>query len=230
MNVLWFGRLRVLAYVVALLGLVSVGRSGAGLAALFLGLFGAALVALALHLLGASLEEAGRVVRIRFGAAARVAGATLLAGSTGVALERSSDGLAASGASDLAIGLLALAALVAVGFAARDARVARDARAGQRLRLHGVSSRGIDLVHVGARVCIPLEAVEGVSLVRGARGRGALLRIDPGTTDGAGALPVSQSDSGELLLELTEHEAGVDADVLATRIRSLSARGPAGYR
>jgi hypothetical protein len=227
MNVLRYSRLRLLGLLISLVGLAALSSSQRGISPFLLSPFGLGLGALVLHLVGSALEEVGTILRIRAGAAARVLAALALVAGAAVALEHAPP----SAAGWLMQALVGVGLVWSLAFAVQDARVAADPRAGQRLRLVGLSATGIGLRVGGAEFCIPAEAISSVSITRGARGRGALLRLDAAGV-GREAIPLleEQTAGGDVLLELTEHEAGLDAEVLARRLRALSGRGPTGYR
>ncbi|WP_437285036.1 hypothetical protein [Sorangium sp. So ce406] len=190
---------------------------------------GPGVAALAVMAVGTSVEELGTIRRIRIGAGLCVVAAALVAagGLWGAAL-------AALGAPSVwPAWLLYGAGASGVALALRrDVAVFRDPRHGQSVRLEGISADAVRLTANGAPVTIPAALIRGVSLATGPDGRGVFILLGSrGKVIGdARALPwVAAHRDGDTLL-LTEHQAALDAELLAARLLEAASAGEGEYR
>ncbi|XXX73348.1 hypothetical protein WMF30_37485 [Sorangium sp. So ce134] len=190
---------------------------------------GPGIAALALMALGTSVEELGTIRRIRIGAALCIVAAALVAagGLWGAAL-------AALGApvpwpAWLLYGAGAMGVALALG---RDIAVYRDPRHGQSVRLEAISADAVRLTAGGAPVTIPASLIRDVTLAKSPEGRGVFILLagrDKVIGD-ARALPwVAARRDGDALL-LTEHQAALDAELLAARLLEAASAGEGEYR
>jgi hypothetical protein len=190
---------------------------------------GLGVAALALMALGTSIEELGRIRRIRIGVGLCVAAAALVAagGLWGAALPALKPSLA------WFAWLLYGAGAIGVALALRrDLAVYRDPRHGQSVRLESISADAVRLTVSGAPVTIPTALICSVSLGTGLEGRGVFVLV--GSRDkvigDARALPwVAAHRDGDTFL-LTEHQAALDAEVLAVRLLEAASAGGGEYR
>ncbi|KYF48498.1 hypothetical protein BE08_19315 [Sorangium cellulosum] len=190
---------------------------------------GPGVAALALVAVGTSVEELGTIRRIRIGAGLCVVAAALVAagGLWGAALA------ALGGSIAWPVWLLYGAGAAGVVLALRrDVAVLRDPRHGQSVRLEAISADAVRLTANGAPVTIPAALIRGVSLATDLEGRGVFVRL--GSRDkvigDARALPwVAAHRDGDTLL-LTEHQAALDAEVLAVRLLEAASAGEGEYR
>lgn len=191
---------------------------------------GLCVVALGLVMLGLSVEETGTVRRIRLGVAIRLLAFVLVIVAGVWAIFDGALGamFAVFGFSLFGIGV----AGAAVGFLF-DKGVFADVRHGQAVRLENISANFVSLRVRGRDVTIPTASLRGVALARDLDGRGVfvLVRSRDDVVGGAELLPwVATTREGETLI-LTEHEAGLDAEVLATRLSEAAAAArEGGYR
>jgi hypothetical protein len=190
---------------------------------------GLGVAALALMALGTSIEELGRIRRIRTGVGLCVAAAALVAagGLWGAALPALKPSLA------WFAWLLYGAGAIGVALALRrDLAVYRDPRHGQSVRVESISADAVRLTANGAPVTIPTALIRSVSLGTGLEGRGVFVLV--GSRDkvigDARALPwVAAHRDGDTFL-LTEHQAALDAEVLAVRLLEAASSGGGEYR
>ena len=223
---------RALAIAFSSFGLAAVGPTAfkGGFLQFMLSPPGLPVVALALVMLGLSVEETGTVRRIRLGVAIRLFafGLLLVAAVWSIAEGALGSELAVLGFVLFGLGL----AGAAVGFAF-DKAVFVDIRHGQALQLENISADFVSLCAQGRDVTIPTSSLRGVALARDLDGRGVLVlvRSRDDVVGGAELLPwVATTREGETLI-LTEHEAGLDAEVLATRLSEAAAAArEGGYR
>ncbi|MRG95693.1 hypothetical protein [Polyangium spumosum] len=191
---------------------------------------GLVVVAIGLVMLGLSVEESGTVRRIRIGVALRLFAFVLVAaaGAWAFASGALESPLAISGFLLHGVGLAGAA--VAFVF---DRRVFADVRHGQAVRLENISVDFLSLRARGRDVTIPTSSLRGVALARDLDGRGVLVlvRSRDDVVGGGELLPwIATTREGETFL-LTEHEAGLDAEVLATRLSEAAAAAQErGYR
>jgi hypothetical protein len=224
-------RARVMGYAFAALGMVATSPSGSRsktFASFLMEPGGAMIMALALVLLGISVEETGTMPRIRAGIALRLAAA---AAFVVMALWAGARGSASPSASTLGWTMIAMGgALVAYG-AFFDLAAWRDPRHGQSLQLEKVSPEGLILTAEGRRVRIPVADITGVAVAPSTLGRAVVIsvRSDAGHRHEGDALPWIMAGVDADQLVLTEHQAGLDATLLATRIQE-AAQAARGFR
>ncbi|WP_437574112.1 hypothetical protein [Sorangium sp. So ce887] len=190
---------------------------------------GLGIAALALMALGTSIEELGRIRRIRIGLGLCVMAAALVAagGLWGAALAALDVSIAWP--VWLLYGAGALGVALALG---RDIAVLRDPRHGQSVRLEAISADAVRLTANGVPVTIPAALIRDVTLATSPEGRGVFVLL--GSRDkvigDARALPwVAAQRDGDTLL-LTEHQAALDAELLAARLLEAASAGEGGYR
>ncbi|WP_437943123.1 hypothetical protein WMF27_27505 [Sorangium sp. So ce281] len=190
---------------------------------------GLGVAALALMALGTSIEDLGRIRRIRVGVGLCIVAAALVAAGAlwGAALPALKPSLAwfawplyGAGAIGVALALR------------RDIAVFRDPRHGQSVRLESISADAVRLTANGAPVTVPAAQIRGVSLCAGLEGRGVFVLV--GSRDkvigDARALPwVAAHRDGDTFL-LTEHQAALDAEVLAVRLHEAASASGGDYR
>jgi hypothetical protein len=224
-------RLRAGTMAFASFGLASVAPSG--LRGLFPFLFsppGLGIVAIALLMLGFSVEETGTVRRIRIGVGFRIVAfvLVLLSAAWAVALGALSSSLAVFGFCLFGVG----AAGATFGFR-HDLRVFADVRHGQPLRLEKITAQTVLLRARDRDVSIPTSLIRGVAVAKDLDGRGVLVLVhgrDKVVGDVASLPWLASTLEGDTFI-LTEHEAGLDAEVLAARLLEAStAAQESGYR
>jgi len=114
-----------------------------------------------------------------------------------------------------------------------DLAVLADPRHAQAVKLERISLDALHLVADGAPVTIPMDTVIGAVVANSGAGRGVLITVKGRDKIGgpAGALPwVAATRAGDTFV-LTEHQAALDADVLAKRVLDAAAPGRGGgYR
>lgn len=190
---------------------------------------GPGVAALALVAVGTSVEDLGTIRRIRIGVGLCIGAAALVAagGLWGAALAALGGPIAwpvwlpyGAGAAGVALALR------------RDIGVLRDPRHGQSVRLEAISADAVRLTVNGAPVTIPAALIRGVSLATDLDGRGVFVRLasrDKVIGD-TRALPwVAAHRDGDTLL-LTEHQAALDAELLAVRLLEAASAGEGEYR
>ncbi len=226
-------QMRACSMAFACFGLAAVGPPAfrGGFGAFLLSPPGLAVVALGLVMLGLSIEETGTVRRIRLGVAIRLLsfGLVFAAGAWAVAAGALGSELAIFGSVLFGLGV----AGAAVAFL-HDKSVFVDIRHGQALRLEKITANFVSLHARGGEVItIPTSSLRGVALARDIDGRGVfvLVRSRDDVVGQAEALPwVGATREGDTLI-LTEHEAGLDAEVLASRLTEAAAAArEGGYR
>ena len=223
-------RARVLGYAFGCFGLVSMSPAGSRhkeFVDFIMQPGGAMLGGVVLVTAGLAVEESGTMARIRAGIGLRL-------GAVGVFVVALLWGLARdapSGSSSLGWGLIAGGgALVAYG-ARFDLAAYRDPRHGRLLRLDKVSPEGIVLIAQGRQVRIPVADVTAVAVTPAGTGRGVVIAVrkDAGVRREGDGLPWVMTGVDDDRLFLTEHEAGLDASVLAARIEE-AAGAAKGFR
>lgn len=191
---------------------------------------GVTIGALGLVMLGVTLEESGTVARIRIGIGARLVafGLVLFAGVWGFFLNEPLASLFTFGVVLYGLG----AAGAAVSFR-HDLRVFDDVRHGQAIRLEKITPEAVSFVVSGVTTSIPTGLVRAVSVAKGLGGRGVFVLVAgrEKIVGAANQLPwISASREGDTFV-LTEHEAGLDAEVIATRLlEAATAAREGGYR
>ncbi|TKD05331.1 hypothetical protein [Polyangium fumosum] len=222
---------RALSYAFSSFGLASMAFSAVkgGFWSFLLSPPGLPVAGLALVMLGLSIEETGTVRRIRLGAGLRVFAFVLLlvAGVWAIA-----EG--ALGSELVVLGTLLFGFGVAgatTGFV-HDKGIVADVRHGQAIRLETISAQFVSLWVRGRDVKVPTSILRGVALARDLDGRGVfvLVRSRDGVVGGDELPWIATTREGETFF-LTEHEAGLDAEVLATRLTEAAAAAQeGGYR
>ncbi|MDI1449008.1 hypothetical protein [Polyangium sp. 6x1] len=190
---------------------------------------GLPLAGLALVMLGLSIEETGTVRRIRLGAGIRVFAFLLVLVACAWAIAEGALGseLVVLGGILFGIG----AAGATTGFV-HDKGVLADIRYGQAIRLETISADFVSLRVRGREIGIPTSILRGVALARDLDGRGVFVLVKSrDDIVGGDELPwVATTREGETFI-LTEHEAGLDAEVLALRLTEAAAAAQeGGYR
>ncbi len=223
---------RVFAFCLPAFGLAIMAPAGgtSGFQGFVLSPPGLAFVALALMALGASVEDTGTLRRIRLGVGLRLLAAALLVPAAAWAgvIGAPSSSLATFGWGVAFVGL----ALV-TGLARRDAGVFADPRHAQDTRLESISRDALRLVVHGKALSIPSGAVRRAAVGSNLEGRVALIEVSgrEAITGDADALAwIARGTQGDTFV-LTEHQAGLDAEVLAQRVlEAAAAAREGGYR
>ncbi len=129
------------------------------------------------------------------------------------------------------LGLIAAGgALVAYG-ARFDLAAYRDPRHGQRLQLDNISLDGLVFTVHGRSVRIPVADVTLVAVTPAGTGRGVVIAVRKaaGVRREGDGLPWVMTGVDDDWLFVTEHEAGLDASVLAARLEE-AAGAAKGFR
>ena len=187
---------------------------------------GVMVAALVLVLLGVTVEETGSMRRIRLGIGLRLAAPVLFVVT---AVWAGARGAPTAQLSTLGwILILAGGALVAHG-ARFDLAAYADPRHGQPLRLEKLSLDGLVLDASGAAVRIPLADVTSAEVADSGAGRGVMIGVRRGVRREGDGLPWVFAGLDEDTFVLTEHQAGIDAGALVTRLREAAQAAP-GFR
>ncbi|MDI1475076.1 hypothetical protein [Polyangium sp. y55x31] len=222
---------RAFSYAFSSFGLAATAFSAArdGFLSFLLSPPGLPVMGLGLVMLGLSVEETGTVRRIRLGAGMRVLAFALVLVALVWAIA-----IGALASELVVLGFMFFGAGVAgaaVGFV-HDKGVVADVRYGQPIRLETISADFVSLRVRGRDVNVPTSILRGVGLARDLDGRGVFVLVrSRDDIAGGEELPwVATTREGETFI-LTEHEAGLDAEVLATRLTEAAAAArEGGYR
>jgi len=224
-------RARATSFGFACFGLATVAPPGIhGFGAFMLSPPGVPIVGLALVMLGISVEETGTLRRIRIAAAIRLLAFALAIAAAvwATALGAWSRELATMGAVLYGLGI----AGATLGFL-HDKALLADVRHGQDLRLEGISADAVTLRAGDRDVSVPSSSLRGATMAKSDVGRAVfvLVRSRNDVVGAVDRLPwVSAGRDGDAFV-LTEHQAGLDADVLATRLSEAAAAAEVrGYR
>jgi len=190
--------------------------------------FGA--IAIGLAMLGLSIEETGTIRRIRLGLGIRLGAYALVAAALVWSIARG-----ALGAELLPLGfcLFAPGALGASVGIRHDFNAFLDVRNDQIVRLEKISAQSLLLRTDSGEISMPSSILRSAVLVKNSEGRGAVvlvqgrdkIRGDQTTLPWLGA-----TLDGDTFI-LTEHQTGLDAEVLIQRLlEAAEAAQVAGYR
>jgi hypothetical protein len=221
---------RSLSAAFACFGLAAMAPSGLkGFSAFLTSPPGGGVIALALITVGSSVEETGTIRRIRIGTGLRLAAAAVLvvAAIWAAVLGAPTPGLGRFGWFLFALGA------VGVGIAlAHDAGAFMDPRYGQAVRLEKVSADGLEFSAGGEQVILNPWDVLGVSAAGDTMGRAVvILTKERGRLRGnTSALPwIGSTRDGDAFM-VTEHQAGMDVEVLVRKILDVAEAAQGGYR
>jgi hypothetical protein len=224
-------RARAMGYAFGGFGMACMAPAGGhpgGFADFMMGPAGGMIAGLVLVMVGLSVEETGTLARIRAGIALRLAAAAAFAVTL---LWSVLPGAPSASPATLAWTLIAAGGAVVAYGAHFDLAAYRDPRHGQPLRLDSISPGGLVLTVLGRTVTIPVADVTQVALTQSDVSRGVVIGVRKGAgvrREGDG-LPWVMAGLHDDRLVVTEHEAGLDAAVLAARIQE-AAGAAKGFR
>lgn len=178
---------------------------------------GLALIALVLVAVGQSVEETGTMKRIRFGIALRLVAAPVLVIACAWAA------MLGSPMPSLATMAFVLGGLGAIGFGLalqHDWATYADVRYGQPVKVLDVSKAGIEIETQQGRVTMALTDILAVRAAANLDGRAVIFLVDAAARkrETLAALPwIGATAEGDAFV-LTEHQAGMDVEVLVKRV------------
>lgn len=216
----WFLGFRARAFSVALIcfGLAAVAPRGIqGFIGFLQAPPGLALVALVLVALGQSIEETGTIKRIRFGIAMRLLAAPALVIACAWAA------ILGAPMPSLAMMALVLGGMGAIGFGLalqHDWATYADVRHGQPVKLQEISKAGIEIETADGRAVVVLTDILAVRAAANLDGRAVIFLVKPEarTSKNLARLPwMGATPDGDTFV-LTEHQAGIDVEVLVKRV------------
>jgi hypothetical protein len=216
----WFLGFRARAFSVALIcfGLAAVAPRGIqGFIGFLQAPPGLALIALVLVAVGQSVEETGTMKRIRFGIALRLVAAPVLVIACAWAA------MLGSPMTSLTTMAFVLGGIGAIGFGLalqHDWATYADVRYGQPVKVLDISKAGIEIETQQGRVIVALTDILAVRAAANLDGRAVIFLVDAAARkrETLAALPwIGATAEGDAFV-LTEHQAGMDVEVLVQRV------------
>lgn len=216
----WFLGFRARAFSVALIcfGLAAVAPRGIqGFIGFLQAPPGLALIALVLVAVGQSVEETGTMKRIRFGIVLRLVAAPVLVIACAWAA------MLGSPMTSLTTMAFVLGGIGAIGFGLalqHDWATYADVRYGQPVKVLDISKAGIEIETQQGRVIVALTDILAVRAAANLDGRAVIFLVDAAARkrETLAALPwIGATAEGDAFV-LTEHQAGMDVEVLVQRV------------
>lgn len=184
---------------------------------------GLAVIALVLVAVGQSIEELGTIRKIRIGIALRLASAPVLVIACTWAM------MLGSPMPSLVTMAVVLGGIGAVGYGLalqHDWATYGDVRYGQPVKLLDVSSTGLELETPQGRATIAIADILVVRAAANLDGRAVIFLVNPDVrnrNDLAGVPWVGATPEGDAFA-LTEHQVGMDVEVLVQRVLQAVSR------
>jgi hypothetical protein len=178
---------------------------------------GLALIALVLVAVGQSVEETGTMKRIRFGIVLRLVAAPVLVIACAWAA------MLGSPMTSLTTMAFVLGGIGAIGFGLalqHDWATYADVRYGQPVKVLDISKAGIEIETQQGRVIVALTDILAVRAAANLDGRAVIFLVDAAARkrETLAALPwIGATAEGDAFV-LTEHQAGMDVEVLVQRV------------